>query len=77
MTNRCEDCGYWDNSSHARDHENTGACRVSPPKADRHTHIAYWPFTEDVDSCGSFRHIVNFDVPLRKPVVTDDDDVPF
>lgn len=51
---RCEDCRFWDNSSSLRDAENTGQCRILPPRAERHTGRAVWPYTEDTDWCGNF-----------------------
>ena len=51
---RCENCKWWDNSSQAREVEASGACRVNPPGRDKRSGLAVWPFTEDVDWCGSF-----------------------
>lgn len=51
---RCEDCRYWDNSVYSGIKENSGACRVMPPRADKRTNLAVWPFTEHEDWCGAF-----------------------
>jgi len=53
---RCEDCMYWDNSVQRVNSQadTTGACRIKPPKIDKRTGGAMWPFTEDTDWCGSF-----------------------
>ena len=51
---RCGNCKWWDNSVSAADTDNTGACRVNPPGRNKRNGLAVWPFTEDVDWCGSF-----------------------
>ena len=51
----CENCKWWDNSVSARDAEvATGLCRARTPGRDKRSGLAVWPFTEDVDWCGSF-----------------------
>lgn len=56
MTNRCEDCRYWDNSTQSRDAQpdTTGLCRRQPPTPAPFTGLAVWPFTEDTDWCANF-----------------------
>lgn len=55
MSERCELCLYWDASvSSGLGVRETGRCRVDPPRPDYRTHVAVWPFTEDVDWCGRF-----------------------
>ena len=51
----CEDCHYWDNSSQlvVSQPDTTGACRVKPPRVDKRSGKAIWPFTEDTDWCGA------------------------
>lgn len=51
---RCETCKWWNNgvSSAIAEHEDTGRCIVNPPKADKRTGLAYWPFTDADDACG-------------------------
>lgn len=53
---RCEDCRWWDNSTkHGTDDQDiTGLCRVLPPRLDKRSGLACWPFTEDTDWCGRF-----------------------
>lgn len=52
----CENCKWWDNSTELVSAQpgTTGACRVRPPVADDRNGQARWPYTEDVDWCGSF-----------------------
>lgn len=55
-TGRCEDCFYWDNSVQLdkAQPDTTGLCRREPPRVDRRTGKAMWPFTEDTDWCGRY-----------------------
>lgn len=52
----CENCRWWDNSTvHGQDHQDiTGLCRRRPPRINKVTGMAFWPFTEDSDWCGAF-----------------------
>ena len=55
INRRCEDCQYWDNSAQLdKDGEDTGQCRVNPPRLQKCTGRAVWPFTEADDWCGRF-----------------------
>ena len=54
-TMKCETCRWWDNSASLRDHEDSGQCRVLPPRTNKRTGTAMWPFTEHNDWCGKWR----------------------
>lgn len=49
----CESCHWWNNgvSSALKGHEDTGRCVVRPPRMDKRTGLAVWPFTEPGDTC--------------------------
>lgn len=69
MRLRCEHCRWWDNSASLARNENTGLCRINPPKVHKMTGAAVWPFSEDIDWCGKFdaaRH------PNGQPIWADD-----
>jgi hypothetical protein len=51
---QCENCKWWDNSVSLSDKEATGLCRNLPPRRDKRSGQAVWPFTEDVDWCAAF-----------------------
>lgn len=50
----CETCRWWDNSTSLDYHENTGQCRALPPRTNKRTGEAMWPFTEPNDWCAAF-----------------------
>lgn len=77
MTERCEDCRFWSNSSTLDGHDNTGRCRRRAPVADDRTGHARWAYTEDVDWCGEFETgRLDIAEPLSPPVV-DPSEIPF
>lgn len=52
----CELCRFWD-SSEQLDRalpDTTGLCRRLPPKLNKITGRAMWPFSEEGDWCGSY-----------------------
>jgi hypothetical protein len=53
---RCENCKWWDNSVQLEkaQADTTGLCRQLPPRRDKRTGRAVWPFTEDTDWCAAF-----------------------
>jgi hypothetical protein len=51
--NACEDCKWFDSSTHARDIEG-GFCRVLPPAVDKRTGAARWPTVGYDDWCSQF-----------------------
>jgi hypothetical protein len=52
----CERCRWWDNSTQqaSAQPDTTGACRVRPPRINKITGGAMWPFTTDTDWCGDY-----------------------
>lgn len=69
---RCEDCRFWDNSSHATEEDDNGVCRRHAPSAvDDRTGRAMWPYTRDNDWCAEGEP----DPDLKKDPVDDLEDV--
>lgn len=64
MTEKCETCPFWDNSTQKQGAEpdTTGLCRINPPVADERDGAARWPFTEDTDWCS--------DHPKNRTIIT-------
>ena len=53
----CDLCRYWDSSVQMDgvQSDTTGLCRRQPPKVNKMTGGAMWPFTDDSDWCGSYK----------------------
>lgn len=59
MSETCETCKFWDNSTSssfaAERGEESGQCRRGVPGHDSRTGMAVWPFTVENDWCGEFK----------------------
>lgn len=58
LTNRCENCRFWDSETDERGNFPHGLCRAHAPQADR-----LWPVTEGHDWCGEHEPIEGEEQP--------------
>jgi hypothetical protein len=56
MSDKCENCRWWNWIRAANEHGRQGECRLHGPKAGPDVRKAIWPITYDGDSCGDFKH---------------------